>query len=299
MKKGNKEKSNRAQADYFELLVCQYICHLYKITFSYSENLAKLSNQVLAREDGKKRLKLQNDNFIKIQPEIKKILDNEIDKKGKIIGVVWTGRHFVIEQSTSDVDAEHISKKKTRFSIKSIAKSGTGTLKNLGQRKLEKLFGFSFIKQQNKMWKELHDHIFKITGKNINKRGELKRTAKNNQKLLIWAREHGKKYQSLLNTTCFDAFNNLTPKQKNDFLNFITDCQDEDLYVIIVNDLGVTIYKPIDKQTKIKDVIIAKKASGINVGYTIFINNVPVYRVQTCNTNGIGISAFCQRMFLV
>ena len=97
MKKGNKEKSNRGQADYFELLVCQYICYLYKITFSYSENLAKLSNQVLSMENGEKRLKLQNDNFIKIQPEIKKILDNEIGQKGKIINVIWTGRHFVVE----------------------------------------------------------------------------------------------------------------------------------------------------------------------------------------------------------
>ena len=80
MKKSNKEKSNRAQADYFELLVCQHICHLYKVTFSYSKDLAKLSNKVLERADGAIRLKLQNDNFIKIQPEIKKILDEAIKK---------------------------------------------------------------------------------------------------------------------------------------------------------------------------------------------------------------------------
>ena len=65
--KNRKVKSNRAQADYFELLVCQYICHLYKVTFSYSEDLAKLSNKILVLPDGKERLKLQNDNFIKIQ----------------------------------------------------------------------------------------------------------------------------------------------------------------------------------------------------------------------------------------
>ena len=35
-------------------------------------------------ENGEKRLKLQNDNFIKIQPEIKKILDDEIIKSPKI-----------------------------------------------------------------------------------------------------------------------------------------------------------------------------------------------------------------------
>ncbi len=295
----NKEKSNRAQADYFELLVCQYICHLYGVTFSYSDDLAKLSNQVLVKSDGKERLKLQNDNFIKIQPEIKKILDDEIRRKGRIIGVVWIGRHFVIEQSTSDVDAEHISKKKTRFSIKSIAQSGTGTLKNLGLKKLEQWFGFNFKRQQNEMWQKLQNYISKTTGKNTNKRGELKRLAKKNKKLLKWAQENGRKYQLLLNQICFEAFNNLPLKDKRKFLNFITDCFDDDLYVIIVNNSGVVIYKPVEKQTTTKDKIIVKKDNSSDVGYSIYINKIPTYRVQTNNTNGIGISAFCQRIFLI
>ena len=138
----NKEKSNRAQADYFELLVCQYICHLYNITFSYSEDLAKLSNQVLAKLDGRERLKLQNDNFIKNSTGNQKNIRLGNIQKGKIICVIWTGRHFVIEQSTSDVDAEHITKKKTRFSIKSIAKSGTGTLKKSWTKKIREVVWF-------------------------------------------------------------------------------------------------------------------------------------------------------------
>jgi|GEM_PF-1810554 len=299
MKKGNKEKSNRAQADFFELLVCQYICCLYRITFSYSENLAKLLNKVLAMENGEKRLKLQNDNFIKVQPEIKKILDDEINKKGNIINVIWVGRHFVIEQSTSDVDAEHSSKKKTRFSIKSIAKSGTGTLKNLGLGKLEKWFDFSFKDQTDKMWWELQNYICRTTNKDTAKRGELKKLVQKNKKILEWAKRNGKIFQSRLNSVCLEKFNSLSSKQKREFLNFITDCHDEDLYVIIVNDLGVVIYKPVDKTTKLRDRIIAKKENGSDVGYTIYINKIPTYRVQTNNTNGIGISAFCQRIFFI
>lgn len=299
MKKGNKEKSNRGQADYFELLICQYICYLYKITFSYSEDLAKLSNKVLAMENGEKKLKLQNDNFIKIQPEIKKILDNEISQKGKIIGVIWTGRHFVVEQSTSDVDAEHSSKKKTRFSIKSIEKSGTGTLKNLGLGKLEKWFGFSFKDQTDKMWWDLKNYVNKTVNKNVSQRGELKKIAQKNQKVLEWAKRNGKAFQIRLNNICLERFNNLSSKQKRDFLNFITDCYDENLYVIIVNNSGVGIYKPVDKQTKLRDRITAKKENGSDVGYTIYINKIPTYRIQTNNTNGIGISAFCQRIFLI
>ena len=299
MKKSNKEKSNRAQADYFELLVCQHICHLYKVTFSYSKDLAKLSNKVLERADGAIRLKLQNDNFIKIQPEIKKILDEAIKKKGRIVKVVWVGRHFVIEQTTSDIDAEHSTNKKTRFSIKSIEKSGTGTLKNSGLRKLESFFNFKFSDQQDKMWQALEKYIFDQTGKEIKTKKGLKQAAKKNQTLLAWAKKNGQKYQYLLNNLCFESFNNLSSNKKRNFLNFITDCHDEDLYVIIVNNAGVVIYKPVEKQTQVKDKITAKKINGNDVGYTIYVNNVPTYRVQTNNTNGIGISPFCQRMFLI
>jgi hypothetical protein len=214
MKKLNKEKSNRAQADYFELLVCNYICHLYKVVFFYSEDFAKLSNQVLARADGKERLKLQNDNFIKIQPEIKRILDEEIVKKGEVVGVIWTGRHFIVEQSTSDVDAQHNSRQKTRFSIKSIEKSGTGTLKNLGLKKLESFFGFNFSDQQNKMWQEFNNYILKTTGELINTRSTLKIMAKKNQKILKWAKVNGKNYQYLLNKICFQGFNQLSALKK-------------------------------------------------------------------------------------
>ena len=154
--KNRKVKSNRAQADYFELLVCQYICHLYNVTFSYSEDLAKLSNKILVLPDGRERLKLQNDNFIKIQPKIKEILDYEIGQKGKVIRVIWVGRNLLIE-TTSDVDAEHINKQKTRFSIKSIANTGTGTLKNLGARQIKNFLGVDFSEQYEKMWKKLRN----------------------------------------------------------------------------------------------------------------------------------------------
>jgi len=299
MNKNHKEKSNRAQADLFELLVCQYICSLYRITFSYSDDLSKLLKSVLDKKDGKERLATQNNNFITIKPEIKSILNKEIKIKGKIINVIWTGRHFVVEQSTSDIDAEHKSKKKTRFSIKSITRSGSGTLKNIGLQRLESFFGFNFFEPQDKMWSKLQKYIFKETGKNIVAQGKLKKTVKTKKKFLEWAKNNGKQYQRLLNNICFESFNKLSKTKKIEFLNYITDCYDEDLYVIIVNNKGVVVYKPVEKQTNSKDRIKAKKMNSEDVGYTIYINNKAIYRVQTNNTNGIGISSFCQRVFLV
>jgi len=290
--KNRKVKSNRAQADYFELLVCQYICHLYNITFSYSKDLAKLSNKILVLPDGKARLKLQNDNFIKIQPKIKDILDFEISQKGKVINVIWVGRNLLIE-TTSDVDAEHISKQMTRFSIKSVANTGTGTLKNLGARQIKFFLGVDFSKQYEKMWQELRKYL-----KEPNlPQNQLKKKVQKNQKLLKWATENGKKYQIKLNDLCFNAFNSLATQKKIKFLNFITDCDDDDLYVIIVNSVDVIIYKPVEKKLKIIKNIEARKNKLTDVGYAIYIDGKPTYRVQTNNTNGIGISAYCQRIF--
>ncbi|MDD3607314.1 MAG: hypothetical protein PHQ20_00745 [Candidatus Moranbacteria bacterium] len=292
--KNRKVKSNRAQADYFELLVCQYICHIYNATFSYSKDLAKLSNKILVLPDGRERLKLQNDNFIKIQPKIKEILDHEIRQKGKVIRVIWVGRNLLIE-TTSDVDAEHINKQKTRFSIKSIANTGTGTLKNLGARQIKNFLGVDFSKQYEKMWKKLRNYL------NDNKapQEKLKKKVQRNQKLLKWATENGREYQIELNELCFNAFNSLPTEKKIDFLNFITDCNDDDLYVIIVNSADVIIYKPVEKKLKVIKSIEAKKDKLTDVGYAICIDGKPTYRVQTNYTNGIGISAYCQRIFWI
>lgn len=287
-------KANRAQADYFELLVCQHICHLYNITFSYSEDLVELSNKVLGVPDGATRLRLQNDNFIKIQSKIKEILDNEIVQKGRVVGVVWVGRNLLIE-TTSDVDAEHINRQKTRFSIKSIANTGTGTLKNIGARQIKKYLGIDFSDNYEKMWKELRVFVNDFTSS----KSQIKELAHINPRILKWATENGKKYQELLNELCLNGFNSLSLDKKIGFLNFITDSNDENLYVIIVNSLEVIVYKPIDRNLNLIKKIEAKSKGVTDVGYIVFVNDKPIYRVQTNNTNGIGISAFCQRIFWI
>lgn len=290
--KTRKVKSNRAQADYFELLVAQYICHLHNIRFAYSDNLALLSNQILKLPDGANRLRLQNNNLLKLAPKLKAVLSFEISKKDKIIEVKWVGRKLTIK-TTSDIDAEHKTHKFTRFSIKSIAQSGTGTIKNLGMESLNQYLGVDFGKKYLEMWRKLKIYT-KESGISQDK---LKRKVLKNKKLLFWAMKNGQKYQRELNALCQRAFNKLPKKERAEFLNFILDIYDEDLYVIIVNSKGVIIYRPADKKVKLISNIKAKKNSG--VGYTIFIDNMPTYRIQTNATNGIGISPFCQRIFFV
>lgn len=290
MKSNRKKKSNRAQADYFELLITQYICYLYNLNFKYSKDLAVLSNKILKLPEGSKRLKLQNDNLLKIIAKLKDILRFEVREKGKVVDVVWVGRRLTIK-TTSDVDTKHIKNNLTRFSIKSISKSGTGTIKNLGMRSLNKYLGVDFDKEYKKMWKDLKLYV----GDSKIIQSKLKRKIRRNKKMLNWVMSNGKKYQKKFNSLCLDAFNKLSKKEKVEFLNFILDAYDKNLYVVIANEKGAVIYKPISKKIKLVSKIKAKNDSG--VGYIIFIDNVPTYRIQTNATNGIGISAFCQRVF--
>ena len=207
LKSSRKAKSNRAQADYFELLTCSYICHLYNIRFSYSKDLALLSNKVLKLPDGLERMRLQNSNFLKLEPKLKKILKFETKRKGRIIEVLWIGRRLAIK-TTSDVDAEHITKKLTRFSIKSIKGGGTGTVKNLGMRSLKKYLKIDFSQENKMMWEKLREHIqeFEIS------KAELKKKVNRRKRLLKWAKENGRDYQIKLNELCYKSFNNLSRK---------------------------------------------------------------------------------------
>ena len=288
--KDRRLKSNRAQADYFELLVCQYICHKHNIRFAYSKNLAKLSNQILDLPNGKERLKLQNNNLLKLIPKLDKILDFEISRKGKIIEVLWVGRKLLIK-TTSDVDVKHISHSFTKFSVKSIFKSGFGTIKNLGMRTIKRFLGIDFNEAYNKMWEELKTYL-KMSSAT---RFEIKRKVLENEKLLEWAFQNGQNYQKQLNELCYNAFNKLPIDKKMEFLNFILDANDPDLYVIIVNEKGVVVYKPSEIRIGYHQKIKAEDNTG--VGYTIYIDSVPSFRIQTNATNGIGISPFCQRVF--
>ncbi|MEO0143375.1 MAG: hypothetical protein ABIL49_00345 [candidate division WOR-3 bacterium] len=288
--KERKVKSNRAQADYFELLVCRYICQKYNISFAYSGDLDELYKKILRLPNGKERLELQNNNLSKLVPKLDEILDFEVSMKGKIIEVMWVGRKLVIK-TTSDINVKHPKQKYTKFSVKSIFKSGLGTIKNLGMRSLKKYLNVEFNKEYNEMWQKLKAYLKRSS---LSK-SEIKKLVLNNQKLLNWATKNGQVYQRKLNNLCYEAFNKLSNLKKVEFLNFILDAYDPDLYVIIVNMKGVVIYKPIQRKLSYQQKIEAKDNTG--VGYTIYIDGVPVYRVQTNATNGIGISPFCQRVF--
>lgn len=200
-----KAKSNRAQADYFELLVGQHIAKKAGVGFGYVSDMARLSNMILRLPDGKNRLELQNNNLIRIIPEIDKIIGFEVGHKGRIIEVRWVGRKLSIK-TTSDIDAKHLSSSLTRFSVKSVEGLGSGTIKNLGLATLEDYLKIDFQNQSQEMWLKLR----KFTLEHLISRVSLKRKVRRNKKWLQWATENGKKYQKEFNSLCYKAFNELS-----------------------------------------------------------------------------------------
>jgi len=297
----NKEsKSNRSWSDYFELLLTQYICSEYWLVFSYSEDMSEVMRKLLSLTNAKERIELQNNNFIKTKPKVKEIIDFEITQKGRIIQVIRTGRSLEIK-TTSDVDAKHITERLTRFSVKSISWSGTWTLKNLWMRNFIEFYWVDYTEQYQEMWSNLKTYLIQ-KGFDIfsSSQTDIKKICNQDFSLSCWAENNCRPYQKSLNICCSNGFNEKTLQEKKAMLQYISDSADEDLYVIIANEKNIEpiIYKPIQKFWCIDADTIESKISS-DTAFIIYVDNTPMYRVETNCTNWLWISTFCQRIFLI
>ncbi len=293
-------KSNRSWSDYFELLLTQYICSEYWLVFSYSEDMSEVMKKLLSLTNAKERIELQNNNFIKTKPKVKEIIDFEITKKWKVIQVIWTGRNLEIK-TTSDVDAKHITEKLTRFSVKSVSWSGTWTLKNVWMKKFIDFYWVDYSKEYEEMWNKLKKYLeSKWYDINILSKEEIKNICNKNYALCSRAENNCRPYQKQLNIYCCDGFNEKNLQEKKEILKYISDSKDEDLYVIIANEKNIEpiIYKPVQKFWCIDAKKIEAKISS-DTAFIIYVDNEPMYRVESNCTNWLWISAFCQRVFLI
>lgn len=296
----NEEKSNRSASDYFELLLTQYICSEYWLTFSYSNDLSDVMDKLLSLSNAKERIALQNNNFIKIKSKVKEIIDFEITIKWQVIQVIWTWRHLEIK-TTSDVDAKHISQRLTRFSVKSISGDWFWTLKNVWMWRFEEFYGFDPIPDYNQMWKDLREYLtacwercWSLTNE------EIKNMCNNNPLYRSWANDNSRKYQKKFNKLSCEWFNNLTNEDKKKLINYMSDSNDPDLYVIIVNEsqFEPLIYKPINEHRYGEDNVMEWRINS-DKEFVIYVDNTPLYRVSTNCTNWLWMSPFCQRVFIV
>ena len=295
----NEEKSNRSASDYFELLLTQYICSVYWLTFSYSNDLSDVMDKLLTLSNASERIALQNNNFKKIKPKVKEIIDFEITTKWEVIKVIWTGRHLEIK-TTSDVDVKHVTEKLTRFSVKSIWWDGFWTLKNVWMRWFKRLYGFNPIADYEDMWIKLKQYLISQWINTYNKSKEdIKNICNSNPNLLEWANNNSRPYQKKFNKLACEWFNQLSNNEKKNYIAYISDSNDPDLYVIIINESlnEPIIYRPTNKYQIDNNIIEWKITSDSE--FQIYVDNMPLYRVQTNCTNWLWISAFCQRIFII
>lgn len=293
-------KSNRSWSDYFELLLTQYICSEYWLTFSYSEDLSNVMKKLLSLTNAKERIELQNNNFIKTKSKVKNIIEYEITKKWKVIQVIWTWRNLEIK-TTSDVDAKHLSERLTRFSVKSISWNGKWTLKNIWMKNFEKFYGINYGKEYEEMRQLLKNHLIeKWVNINWFSKEQIKDYCNKRFDLCDRAEKNCRPYQKELNHLCCNGFNKQSLNQKKEILKYISDSADEDLYVIIANESNSEpiIYKPIEKFWCIDAKKIESKISS-DTWFLIYIEDNPMYRIETNCTNWLWISAFCERVFLI
>jgi len=297
------EKSSRSKADLFEVKVTQGLIKHYNINRDYSKEIRDLEVQIRNFTNGERRLGEQFERIDMIVPEIIKFLDGELNKNKKIKDVKWIGRKHKKEASLSDVDIIFADNTIIGVSLKSVG-SGTGTQKNLGYDAVKKYLNIDIENDINRMWSQIRNELKKEGSKMLKKIAELPKTAiKNNKRRFSIIGRIGKKYGFPVQVKAIkqsvENFNKLTIEGKKEFLKCIFGIENvRRLLNVIVTYNHTNIYwnekfDSLISSQNIEARVLQKKSYGI------YIDGDLILRVQASFTNGIGISAFCQRAFLV
>ena len=200
----NIEKSNRAKADLFELLITQGLINYFRLQINYLKQVTDLKTNLMNFPDGDKRINEQERKAKNLLPNIIKLLKRKVKSQGEIVGVIWIGRNFVKTQSLADIKIDFNDKSSLGISLKSVW-VGTGTQK-------------------------------------YDKQAEL--------------------------LTIVASKNNIISYSNEKYAPFVS------------GEVNIRAKKVKDKS------------------YCILINDNPILRLQSSFTNGVGLSAFCQRAFL-
>lgn len=294
------EKSNRSKADLFEVLISQFLIKHYKLDKDYSEEIKNLKEYIKKSfEDFDIRIKEQEERASLVLKPLIPYIDKIIEKNGKIIDIKWIGRLHQVEKTLSDVDVSFSNDLFLGLSLKS-TRSGFGTQKNLGLKTVKKYLYIDIEKQYEDMWVNVKEELKRLGLKDIAKLG---RTSIRHKKyefsvIKLIGKRFGLPLQKDSIQQSVENFNKLSSFKKRDFLKCIFGIEDNKLLLnILVRGNRVNIkwnkeYNSIISGKNLKAKIINDKSYSINV------DEETILRVQSSFTNGIGISAFCQRAFL-
>lgn len=295
------KKSSRSKADFFELLLVKELNKHYKLPFLNLENVMKeLINKIIGFKDGLIRIEEQRNRVKLLLPFLVKEIDKLIPGYGRPKKIGWVGRKWQTNRSLSDINIIFLSRKNIGISTKS-TRTGKGTQKNIGIKELKKYLHLNIDQ-------ELMEMKNKIISKIARQNKELKEIAKkgmtfikkNKYKFQIIqkiGKEYGIPLQQLAVKESVKLFNKLATDKKKEFINFIFGFREEEsLLNVLVSGKQIHIYWNKNLNNLVSDNLEAINEG--NKGYYITSNGKKIIKIQVNFTNGIGISAFCERAFL-
>lgn len=294
------KKSSRSKADLFEVLMAESLASNFGVKKDFSKDINKLKKSVAKFQNGQFRIEEQEE---RINSASKKLI-SFLKKEGitNIKDVEWVGRYHQKKSTLSDVDLTLGKDKIVGISLKS-TRGGLGTQKNLGYAALKKYLSLNIDKELKEMWKNVRSEL-KQRGGDLELLSIAPKTViRSNKRKYPAIEKFGKKYghsvqiksvkQSITN------FNSLTKERKSNFIRLLLGLGEKErriLNLVAQKDKVKIYWNDIFNSVLAGENLRAKKIK--DVSYGIHYKNKLILRLQANFTNGIGISAYCQRAFL-
>ncbi|PIR02466.1 MAG: hypothetical protein CO031_01700 [Candidatus Nealsonbacteria bacterium CG_4_9_14_0_2_um_filter_37_38] len=294
------KKSSRSKADLFEVLIADYLAKAFKIKKDFKKEINNLTNLLKKFENGQLRTEEEQIRAKQTAIELIKFLKRE--NVNNVKDVEWVGRQYQTQKTLSDVDLILTNSDVIGVSLKS-TRIGLGTQKNLGYRALREHLSLNIDKEIEKMWEKIRLNLGKKSGKLKLLANAARGIIKNKKRKYPVIKKIGKKYghsvqvksvkQSIKN------FNNLGQEEKSAFVKLIFGLEEDKRRLLntVTQKNKTSIYwNEVYNSIISGKGLLARKLK--NVSYGIYSNNKLILRLQASFTNGIGISAYCQRAFL-
>lgn len=294
------KKSSRSKADLFEVLIADYLVKAFRIKKDFKKQINNLTNLLKKFENGQFRTEEEQIRAKQTVIELIKFLKRE--NINNVKDIEWIGRQHQVQKTLSDVDLILTNNEVIGVSLKS-TRIGLGTQKNLGYRTLKERLSLNIDKEIEKMWEKIKLDLKKRGGKLKLLANAARGVIKNKKRKYPVIEKIGKKYghpvqvksvkQSIKN------FNNLGQQKKSTFAKLIFGLEKDKrrLLNVVTQKNKTSIY-----WNEVFNSIVSGKGLQArklkNVSYGIYSNNKLILRLQASFTNGIGISAYCQRAFL-
>ena len=299
----SKRKSSRSKADLFEVLVAIGLSDVYKLKKDNLEKAKRELEDVISKfPNGEKRTEEQYKRAdILVAAIVEKLNSEIIPIHGKVKTINWIGRRWQEEETLSDLDLTFGSGFSIGVSLKS-TRQGLGTQKNLGYEKLKKLLGLDIDRELDGMWRNIRRDLSSAGGElakvSTRSQGEIKNAKYRLPVVQKIGRKHGTPVQELAVDKSVELFNALPKKDKLVFLEEILGIKSTKP---VLNTLVEGDASRMDWNEKMRGLVegklVAEKIK--DKSYRILADKRPIIRLQASFTNGIGLSAFCERAFLL